>query len=127
MRLRQLPPLAAAKARTTDNDSLALANASFRAVAAVCLRFCDILAPGEHNRCNQVRIKLPEMMDIQQVTANAIRAGGVPHASEGQSRIGALQAVPSVLSEVGVDPSAFFSQLDIAPRMFANPDNLIAK
>jgi AraC-like DNA-binding protein len=66
------------------------------------------------------------MMDIQQMTASAIRAGGAQHASEGQSRIGALQAVPSVLSELGVDASTVFSQLDIAPRLFANPDNLIA-
>jgi AraC-like DNA-binding protein len=66
------------------------------------------------------------MIDIQQVTATAIRSGGAPHANEGRSRIGALQAVPSVLSEVGVDPSAFFLQLGIAPRLFANPDNLIA-
>jgi AraC-like DNA-binding protein len=66
------------------------------------------------------------MTEIQQVTASANRAGGAPHAIERQSRIGALQAVPSALSELGVDPCRAFSQLDIDSCLFANPDNLIA-
>src|SRR5262249_31697664 len=71
------------------------------------------------------RTQPPRMIDIQQVSSRTIRAAYAPRASEGRSRIGVLHAIPAVLSELGVEPSAVLSHLETAPGLFANPDNLI--
>jgi hypothetical protein len=45
--------------------------------------------------------------------------------TDGQIRVGVLMAVPGVLQELGEDPVALIQSAGVAPRLFADPENVI--
>ena len=60
-----------------------------------------------------------------QQTGSRSRAARAPRREEGLSRIGPIQAVPEVLEQLGIDPTALFAKLGIARQRFANANNFV--
>jgi len=62
---------------------------------------------------------------MQRTESRMLEWGCAPR-REARSRVGPIQAVPSVLQLFGVDPAALFAPVGISPDLFANEDNLVA-
>lgn len=62
---------------------------------------------------------------MQPSGARASAGRHVARASEKLSRVGAMQAIPLVMEQLGVEPSALFSRIGIPAQLFANPDRMI--
>ena len=62
---------------------------------------------------------------MQRATLKA-RVDDSARATEGSSRIGAIQAIPGVLKSFRLKPAEILAEVGVTPSLFANPDNLIS-
>ena len=54
------------------------------------------------------------------------RVENTARATEGSSRVGAIQAIPGVLRSFGLRPAQILAEVGVTPSLFASPDNLIS-
>src|SRR5262249_24986440 len=87
----------------------------------ICLRVCDIIAARSDLLCSSPHV-VP--MSIDRYAVCSATRNSAP-ANERQ-RIGPLQAIPSVLEQLGVESTPLFSHVGLAPHSFASVDTRIS-